>query len=123
MADQERYYQPSNTQDALSKVQQLFNSYRNAPLTQELLTYHQNLLKRLNSDLRDAAVAEHRDDLVAATKTMAAAMQGWMTLRLSGQTYGGRLRHFKFVPAANGPKFKRHVVKNHGAGNYRSSRH
>lgn len=119
----ERYYQPSNVEDALREVQKLFNSYRSAPLTQELLDYHENLVNRLTGDLREAAQAEHRPDLVTATTEMARAMRGWTTVRLQGQPYAGRLRHFKFVPDATGPKFKRHVVKDHGSGTHRSSRH
>ena len=119
----ERYYQPSNVEDALREVQKLFNSYRSAPLTQELLNYHENLVNRLTGDLREAAQAEHRPDLVTATAEMARAMRGWTTVRLQGQPYAGRLRHFKFVPDATGPKFKRHVVKDHGSGTHRSSRH
>jgi len=120
---EDRYYQPDDVTDALKEVQKLFNSYRNAPLTQELLTYHQNLMGRLNGDLRTAAQAEKRDDLVTATQDMVQAMQGWITVRLSGKPYAGRLRHFKFVADATGPKFKRHVVKDHGSGTHRSSRH
>ncbi|CAJ1229092.1 hypothetical protein LZY01_06270 [Levilactobacillus zymae] len=123
MAEKERYYQPSNVTDALTEIQKLFNSYRNAPFTQELLDYHRKLIDRLTGDLQDAARAEHRDDLVAAAQGMARAMQGWIQIRYSGQPYAGRLRHFKFVPDATGPKFKRHVVKDHGSGTHRSSRH
>ena len=123
MAEKDRYYQPSDVEDALLEVQKLFNSYRSAPLTQELLTYHQNLTSRLTSDLRDAARTEQRPDLVTATQQMAQAMQNWTNVRLSGQPYPGSLRHFKFVPDATGPKFKRHVVKDHGSGTHRSSRH
>ncbi|QMU08165.1 hypothetical protein [Levilactobacillus suantsaii] len=123
MAEKDRYYQPSDVTDALTEVQKLFNSYRNAPLTQELFDYHQKLLGRLTSDLPAAAKAEHRADLVTATQDMAQAMQRWTQVRLTGQPYPGRLRHFKFVPDATGPKFKRHVVKDHGSGTHRSSRH
>lgn len=120
---QDRYYQPQNVTDALTEVQKLFNSYRNAPFTQDLLDYHRNLINRLTGDLRTAAQNENREDLVQATKDMASAMQGWIQIRFSGRPYPGRLRHFKFVPEATGPKFKRHVVKDHGSGTHRSSRH
>lgn len=123
MSEKERFYHPSDVEDALREVQKLFNSYRNAPLTQELLTYHEGLVQRLTGDLRAAARNEHRDDLVQATKDMVHAMRGWATVRLANQPYAGRLRHFKFVPDATGPKFKRHVVKDHGSGTHRSSRH
>ncbi|WP_125573965.1 hypothetical protein [Levilactobacillus huananensis] len=123
MTEQERYYQPKNTTDALKEVQRLFNSYRSAPLTQELLTYHEGLVQRLTTDLREAAQAEHRADLVTATDTMAQAMRGWTTVRLAGKPYVGRLRHFKFIADATGPKFKRNVIKTHGTSGHRSSRH
>ncbi|HIW71339.1 MAG TPA: hypothetical protein H9875_01800 [Candidatus Levilactobacillus faecigallinarum] len=120
---EDRYYQPSDVTDALTEVQKLFNSYRNAPLTQELVDYHNNLINRLAGDLRQAAEAEQRTDLVRACDDMATAMRGWTSVRLAGKPYAGRLRHFKFVADATGPKFKRHVVKDHGSGTHRSSRH
>ena len=123
MSDSERYYHPTDVEDALREVQKLFNSYRSAPLTQELLIYHENLINRLTGDLRTAAETAHRPDLVTATHQMVQAMRGWTTVRLAGKPYAGRLRHFKFVADATGPKFKRHVVKDHGSGPHRSSRH
>lgn len=49
-----RYVQPSGPLDAMQLIQRLFNKYRNAPLTAELLSYHQNLIHRLQDDIKQA---------------------------------------------------------------------
>ncbi|PWG00085.1 hypothetical protein [Levilactobacillus bambusae] len=123
MSSNERFYQPSDAEGALKKVESLFNSYRSAPLTQELVDYHNNLIHRLDTDLQQAAEAEHRTDLTQAAKTMASAMRTWLRIRASGQPFGGRLRHFKFVADSTAPAFKRKVIKNRGTSNHRASRH
>ena len=45
--DDHRYIQPHNAKEAMEVIQRLFNKYRNAPLTNELLAYHNNLVYRL----------------------------------------------------------------------------
>ena len=103
-------------------IQKLFNSYRSAPLTQELLNYHNNLVFRLGSDIHDAAVQEGDQELLKDLSTMSDAMRRWTAIRLSGRPFNFKLRHFKPV-SENGTKFKRQVHKIHQYGGYRASRH
>ena len=49
MNEENRYVQPQNAKEAMELIQKLFNQYRNAPLTAELLQYHNNLIMRLRS--------------------------------------------------------------------------
>lgn len=122
MNNQERYIQPHNAREAMEVIQKLFNSYRNAPLTQELLAYHNNLVYRLGSDIHDAAVKENNQALLKDLSTMSDAMHRWTTIRLSGHPFNFKLRHFKPV-SENGPKFKRRVHKIHQESNHQASRH
>ncbi|MDO4903831.1 MAG: hypothetical protein Q3959_06190 [Limosilactobacillus sp.] len=103
-------------------IQKLFNSYRNAPLTSDLLSYHNNLVFRLGSDIHDAAKEEGNEALLKDLSTMSDAMRRWTTIRLSGRPYNFKLRHFKPV-TENGTKFKRQVHKIGGNSNHRASRH
>lgn len=122
MNKQERYIQPKNAREAMELIQKLFNSYRSAPLTQELLTYHNNLVFRLGSDIHDAAVKEGNQELLKDLSTMSDAMRRWTSIRLSGRPFNFKLRHFKPV-SENGTKFKRQVHKIHQSGGHRASRH
>ena len=79
MKQEERYIQPQNTREALLLIQKLFNSYRNAPLTQELLSYHNNLIFRLGSDIHDAAVKEGQETQLEDLSNLSAAMRRWTT--------------------------------------------
>ena len=47
MQPKKRYVQPQTVREAMETIQKLFNSYRHAPLTQDLLNYHINLTNRL----------------------------------------------------------------------------
>ena len=51
MPEQDRFYQPQNAKDAMRFVQKLFNQYNQAPLTEELVAYHQKLLAYLTNDV------------------------------------------------------------------------
>ena len=121
MKQEERYIQPQNTREALLLIQKLFNSYRNAPLTQELLNYHNNLIFRLGSDIHDAAVKEGQQAQLEDLSNLSAAMRRWTTIRLSGRPFNFKLRHFKLVSDQT-PKFKRQVHKIHQSGSHRASR-
>lgn len=122
MPDQKRYIQPQSAKEAMEIVQKLFNSYRSAPLTQELLSYHNNLVFRLGSDIHDAAVKEGNPNLLKDLSTMSDTMRRWTAIRLSGRPFNFKLRHFKPV-SESGPKFKRRVHKIHQTGGHRASRH
>ena len=111
-----------DTREALLLIQKLFNSYRNAPLTQELLSYHNNLIFRLGSDIHDAAVKEGQETQLEDLSNLSAAMRRWTTIRLSGRPFNFKLRHFKLVSDQT-PKFKRRVHKIHQSGSHRASRH
>lgn len=122
MNKQERFIKPKNAREAMELIQKLFNRYRNAPLTNELLAYHNNLVYRLGSDIHDAAVREGNQRLLNDLSTMSAVMRRWTTIRLSGRPFNAKLRHFKAV-SDNQPKFKRRVHKIHPTSNHRASRH
>lgn len=122
MKQEERYIQPQNTREALLLIQKLFNSYRNAPLTQELLNYHNNLIFRLGSDIHEAAVKEGKQRQLQDLANLSAAMRRWTTIRLSGRPFNFKVRHFKLVSEQT-PKFKRRVHKIHPNSNHQASRH
>lgn len=122
MNEENRYVQPQNAKEAMELIQKLFNQYRNAPLTAELLQYHNNLIMRLQTDIKQAAEAEHNEALLADLHDMTELMRRWTTIRLSGRPFTGKMRHFHFV-ANNGQKFKRQVHKMGGSSAHRASRH
>lgn len=118
----ERYIQPQNATEAMELIQKLFNKYRNAPLTQELLIYHNNLVYRLQSDIKAAAKREGNPARVKELDEMTTIMRNWTNARLTGHPFHGKMRHFK-LDTDDGPKFKRRVHKIHQGGNHRASRH
>ncbi|QLI94132.1 hypothetical protein H0G69_03720 [Limosilactobacillus mucosae] len=122
MNEENRYVQPQNAKEAMELIQKLFNQYRNAPLTAELLQYHNNLIMRLQTDIKQAAEAEGQTALLKDLHEMTELMRRWTTIRLSGRPFAGKMRHFRFAPA-NGQKFKRQVHKIGGSSAYRASRH
>lgn len=117
-----RYVKPQNAGEAMRLIQKLFNKYRHAPLTKELLDYHNNLVNRLNGDIMQAAKNEGDPKQLKDLQSMIDIMRRWTSIRLSGQPYPGKMRHFKFVPDG-GLKFKRHVHRQGASHNYQSSRH
>ncbi len=123
MNEENRYVQPQNAKEAMELIQKLFNNqYRNAPLTAELLQYHNNLIMRLQTDIKQAAEAEGQTALLKDLHEMTELMRRWTTIRLSGRPFAGKMRHFRFAPA-NGQKFKRQVHKIGGSSAHRASRH
>lgn len=122
MNEENRYVQPQNAKEAMELIQKLFNQYRNAPLTAELLQYHNNLIMRLQTDIKQAAEAEGQTALLKDLHEMTELMRRWTTIRLSGRPFTGKMRHFHFV-ANNGQKFKRQVHKMGGSSAHRASRH
>lgn len=122
MNEENRYVQPQNAKEAMELIQKLFNQYRNAPLTAELLQYYNNLIMRLQTDIKQAAEAEGQTALLKDLHEMTELMRRWTTIRLSGRPFAGKMRHFRFAPA-NGQKFKRQVHKIGGSSAHHASRH
>ncbi len=122
MNEENRYVQPQNAKEAMELIQKLFNQYRHASLTAELLQYHNNLIMRLQTDIKQAAEAEGQPALLKDLHEMTELMRRWTTIRLSGRPFAGKMRHFHFV-ANNGQKFKRQVHKMGGSSAHRASRH
>ena len=118
----QRFIQPSGPEDAMRIIQKLFNSYRNAPLTRELLDYHNNLINRLQTDIHDAVVKANNDRLSKELDEMTEIMRHWISIRLSNRPFNAKMRHFKLI-TDGGMKFKRHVHKISQSTNHRVSRH
>ncbi|GAY73492.1 hypothetical protein [Lentilactobacillus kosonis] len=123
MTESNRYYQPQNSKDAMRQIEKLFNQYKDAPLTQELMDYHLNLINQLNTDIRQAAQQEAIPERIRSVDSMIAAMQKWQSIRLSGKAYNGKMEHFAFVANNARPKFKRRIHKMKGSSGHRASRH
>ena len=117
-----RYIQPQNAQEAMLLIQKLFNKYRNAPLTNELLEYHNNLIYRLQSDIKDEAIKENNPNQLKALASMTEIMRNWTTVRLNGQPFNGKMRHCKLV-TDGGFKFERNIHKINQTTSHRGSRH
>ena len=118
----DRYYQPNDIKDALQTIQKLFNTYTDAPLTPELMAYHQKLVSQLQTNLRPLAQQQADQLRVTQIDSMIAVMQDWLKLRLNGQVFGGKMQHYKFV-SNNRAQYKRRVHKIRGNQNHRASRH
>ena len=117
-----RYYQPTDIKDALQTIQKLFNTYTDAPLTPELMAYHQKLVNQLATNLLPLAQQQHDKLRITQSNSMMAVMQDWLKLRLNGQVFGGKMQHFKFVSNQKA-QYKRRVHKIRGNQNHRASRH
>lgn len=122
MNDQ-RFYEPKNSKDAMRFIEKLFNSYKDAPLTQSLLVYHQKLINQLRDNIEPAAKSEGIASRVEAAKNMQKVMTNWITIKMAGKPYNGRMHHFKFQPNGAQAKFKRHNIKISGKGGHQASRH
>ncbi|WP_251898366.1 hypothetical protein [Lactiplantibacillus paraplantarum] len=118
----DRYYQPTDIKDALQTIQKLFNTYTDAPLTPELMAYHQKLVNQLATNLLPLAQQQHDKLRATQINSMMAVMQDWLKLRLNGQVFGGKMQHFKFVSSQKA-QYKRRVHKIRGNQNHRASRH
>ena len=121
-AENHRYVQPQSVKEAMELIQKLFNQYRNAPLTTELVNYHANLLSRLQGDILREAKREGNQKQLKDLQSMTEVMQSWTRIRLSGRAFPGKMKHFHLV---TGPEqhFKTQTHKIGGSGNHRASRH
>ena len=86
-----RYIQPRDSLEAMELIQKLFNQYRRAPLTAELLAYHQNLIERLEGDIHQAAEAEGQANRVQELDRMIKLMKDWTAIRLSGRPFNAKI--------------------------------
>lgn len=118
----QRYVQPQNVRDAMTTIEKLFNQYRHAPLTQELLSYHQNLIARLSDDIYREAVKEGQPTQLKDLSGMISAMQSWTKARMTNQPFQYKMKHFKLV-AESTVQFRRKVIKNNATGSHRATRH
>lgn len=123
MSDSDRYYKPQTSKDAMRQIEMLFNKYKDAPLTQELVDYHQNLVNRLKTDIMQAAKSENVPTRITNLESMINVMTRWLQIRLSGKPFNGKMSHFKYVSNSTKPVFKRRVHKIKGSQGHRSSRH
>ncbi|WP_369404635.1 hypothetical protein [Secundilactobacillus odoratitofui] len=78
----DRYYQPQNAKDALRYIENLFNQYAQAPLTTELVAYHQKLVKQLEDDILPTAQAANQSVQVENTRQMIQTMQSCLGFAL-----------------------------------------
>lgn len=118
-----RYYQPKDAKDALRYIEGLFNQYVQAPLTMELVAYHQKLVKQIQEDILPTAKQAGQTVQVENAKQMLLTMQSWLRIRMSGQPFAGKMHHFKFEADNAKPKFKRKAIKGRRSGGHRSVRH
>ena len=116
-----RYYQPKNSKDALRYVERLFNRYRNAPLTQALLEYHEKLTHQIRDNIEPVAKQEGIPSRVQSARRMEQIMQQWVRIRLSGQRFPGKVRHFQINQSHH--KFKAHRIRLSSGHHFRSSQH
>lgn len=119
----DRFYQPTNSKDAMRKIQKLFNQYCQAPLTNELLQYHFKLLNQVKTNVLPVAKTENVPERIHAAQSIIATMEKWLTLRLAGKPYQGQMKHFRFVANQDILRYQRHQIKVKGSTPMRSSRH
>lgn len=81
MSDQDRFYQPQNAKDAMRFVQKLFNQYNQAPLTEELIAYHQKLLAYLTNGVTTEVQKQANSEQAEKLTGMIEAMQNWLKIR------------------------------------------
>ncbi|MGK4165752.1 hypothetical protein AB0X60_04430 [Ligilactobacillus salivarius] len=122
MQPKKRYVQPQTVREAMETIQKLFNSYRHAPLTQDLLNYHINLTNRLQTDIYVAALREKKAKQLEDLKAMTEAMQTWTKIRSENKPFIGKMKNFRLT-SNNGTKFKQHVHKIKGNHSYRGVKH
>ena len=121
--DTNRYYQPQNSKEAMRYIEKLFNSYKDAPLTDDLLTYHVKLVNQVQTDIMQTAKAENIPARLTAVTDLIQTMQQWQRIRVSGKPYNGRMHHFQYEPINQQQKFKHRVIKSNNHSSHRSSRH
>lgn len=119
----DRFYQPTNSKDAMRKIQKLFNQYCQAPLTNELLQYHFKLLNQVKTNVLPVAKSENVPERIQAAKNMIATMEKWLTIRLAGKPYQGHMKHFHFVANHEILRYQRHQIKVKGTMPMHGTRH
>ena len=117
-----RYVQPQSVKEAMDVIQDLFNQYRHAPLTNQLLNYHLGLTQRLQSDIYVAALKENNSVELEKLNTMIAAMKTWTKIRTANRPFNGKMKNYQLVSTSH-PKFKQHSHKIKGQHNFHASRH
>lgn len=117
-----RYVQPQSVSKAMDIIQNLFNQYRHQPLTDELLNYHLNLTKRLQTDIYITALKEDNKLQLAALKQMIVAMQDWTKIRTANRPFNYKMKNYKLI-SENSVKFKKRTHRIKGQHNYHSARH
>lgn len=122
MKNKNRYVQPRNVIDAMKTIEKLFNQYRHAPLTKELLAYHQQLIQRLQTDIFQAAIQEQNQKQLENLNHMIVALQTWTRTKMMNQPFHYKMKYFKLTDEQS-VSFKRHTIKNSGNHEHRSSRH
>lgn len=115
MAKDDRYYQPQDTKDAMRYVEKLFNQYKDAPLTDELLQYNQKLMTYLTTSVVNEAQQEGQPERAQTAQAMAAAMSEWVRTKALGRPFVGEMRHFKIVD----PHQHVHIKNRHAKGHKR----
>lgn len=122
--EDERYYQPTDSKDAMRYVEKLFNRYKDAPLTDALLKYNQKLVFYLRQSVTATAKAEGVPERVKSAQRMADAMDEWVRIKALGKPFHGTMRHFKIVSDQQHVKFKARRQKGGGRQvNMRKSMH
>ncbi|ANK60658.1 hypothetical protein [Loigolactobacillus backii] len=111
---EDRFYQPKDSKDAMRYVENLFNQYKDAPLTDELLRYNQKLVRYLSGNIVDEATREGHPDRAKAAQQMAAAMDEWVRIKALGKPFTGKMKHFKIVSGNQHVRFK--ARRNKGGG-------
>ena len=102
-------------------IEMLFNKYRNAPLTRPLLQYHEKLMFQVHDNVEKVAKEEGVPDRVKSARRMYRIMRQWITIRMSGHAFHGKMRHFKIDNHHH--KFKARHIKIAGGHHYRTSQH
>lgn len=115
LAKQERYYQPQDSKDAMRYVEKLFNQYKDAPLTDELLQYNQKLITYLTVSVVNEAQQEGQPERAKTAQAMATAMSEWVRIKALGKPFRGEMRHFQIVD----PRQHVHVKSRHAKGHKR----
>ncbi|BAP85730.1 hypothetical protein LOOC260_111910 [Paucilactobacillus hokkaidonensis JCM 18461] len=122
MKNKDRYVQPHNTFEAMQTIEQLFNQYRHAILTDELLAYHQQLVQRLQTDIYEAAITEDDQKQLKNLNQMISSMQTWTRTKMMNRPFHYKMKHFKLLDEQP-TTFKNRAIKNNGAKQHLSGGH
>ena len=75
----------------------------------------------MQSDIKDEAIKENNPNQLKALASMTEIMRNWTAVRLNGQPFNGKMRHFKLV-TDGGFKFERNIHKINQTTSHRGSR-